>query len=78
MWTSRSASGQALEEADHVVQAPEVAILTVALSPGQPMAERLVVRQGHSLAEVDHPHLGQAGVVVNKEEGTAYHLQRER
>ena len=78
MWTSRSALGQALEQADHVVQAPEVAVLAIAFNPGQPVAERLVVREGHGLAEVNHPDLGQAGVVVHKEEGTAYHLQRER
>lgn len=70
--------GQALEEVNHVVQAPEVAVLAVALGPGQPVAERLVVRQGHCLAKVDHPDLGQAGVVMHKEEGAAYHLQRER
>lgn len=53
-----SAPGQPLQEADHVVQAPEVAVLAVALGPGQPVAERLLVRQGHRLAEVDHPDLG--------------------
>lgn len=37
-----------------------------------------MVRQGHCLAEVDHPDLGQAGVVMHKEEGAAYHLQGKR
>lgn len=59
---------------DQVVQAPEVAILTVALGPGQPVAECLVVRQGHCLAKVYHPDLGQAGVVMHKEERAAHHL----
>lgn len=70
----RSALGQPLKEVDQIVQTPEVAILTVALGPGQPVTERLVVRQGHCLAEVNHPDLGQAGVVVYKEKGAAHHL----
>ena len=71
-----SALGQSLKEADQIVQTPEVAILTVALSPRQPMTECLVVRQGHCLAEVNHPDLGQAGGVMHKEKGTAYYLQQ--
>lgn len=71
-----SALGQALKEADQIVQTPEVAIFTVALSPRQPVTEHLVVRQGHCLAEVNHPNLGQAGVVMHKEQGTAHYLQQ--
>lgn len=71
-----SALGQPLKEADQIVQAPEVAILTVAFSPRQPVTEHLVVRQGHCLAEVNHPYLGQAGVVMHKEKGTSHHLQQ--
>lgn len=71
-----SALGQPLKEADQIVQTPEVAILTVALSPRQPVTKRLVVRQGYCLAEVNHPDLGQAGVVMHEEKGTAYYLQQ--
>lgn len=71
-----SALGQPLKEADQIVQTPEVAILTVALSPRQPVTECLVVRQGHCLAEVNHPDLGQASVVMHKEKGTAHYLQQ--
>lgn len=72
----RSALGQPLKEADQIVQTPEVAILTVALGPRQPVTERLVVRQGHCLAEVNHPDLGQAAVVMHKEKRTAHYLQQ--
>lgn len=63
---------------DQVVQTPEVPILAVALGPGQPVAERLVVGQGHCLAEVNHPDPGQASVVMHEEEGAAHHLQGKR
>lgn len=71
-----SALGQPLKEADQIVQTPEVAVLTVALSPRQSVTEHLVVRQGHCLAEVNHPYLGQAGVVMHKEKGTSHYLQQ--
>lgn len=77
-WAGGSALGQPLKEADQVVQTPEVPVLAVALCPRQSVAERLVVRQGYCLAEVDHPDPGQTGVVVHKEEGAAHHLQGER
>ena len=71
-----SALGQPLKEADQIVQTPEVAVLTVALCPRQPVTEHLVVRQGHCLAEVNHPDLGQASVVMHNEKGTAHYLQQ--
>lgn len=49
-----------------VVQAVEVAVFSVTLHPGRPVAQLLAVRQRSGLAEIDHPYFCQFPFVVDE------------
>lgn len=59
-----------------VVQPPQVAVLPVALLPGDVVAQRVALGERRRLAKVNDPDLGVARVVVDEQQGAADDLRR--
>lgn len=59
---------------DEVVEAPQVAVLTVPLLPRRAVLQALALGQSRCLAEVNEPHFGSAREVVDEQEGATNDL----
>ena len=62
-------------EADEVVESPEVPVLVVPLHPLGAVVNGHTLREGDGLAEINEVDTAHVCAVVDKEKGTADHLQ---
>ena len=63
---------------DEVVEAPQVAVLAVALLPGGAVLQGLALGQGCGLPKVNEPHLSAARAVMDEQEGATDDLRGNR